>query len=268
MLENAKQQYSELIFRDCNRAASIIWSIANETTPSPDRNNFLISMADHVRSIDNTRLLSAACKKDQAVDGHPDMLLHHVGGDKIVLAPNIYKAFAPAFEEKGFAVTKGATWLVRNYPGNIAYNVLRIGDIVFHNTKYTDKELMKAFEEKSLTIVHVNQGYTKCSVCILDKKTIITSDQKIAKALEKHGIESFLIKPGGIELKGLNYGFVGGASGLISKNKIAFTGDSGCLNEGRKLLDFINSKGFEVNVLCEEKLTDYGSIIPLKCQLN
>lgn len=204
----------------------------------------------------------------EAVDGHPDMLLHHVGGDKIVLAPNIYKAFAPAFEEKGFAVTKGATWLVRNYPGNIAYNVLRIGDIVFHNTKYTDKELMKAFEEKSLTIVHVNQGYTKCSVCILDKKTIITSDQKIAKALEKHGIESFLIKPGGIELKGLNYGFVGGASGLISKNKIAFTGDSGCLNEGRKLLDFINSKGFEVNVLCEEKLTDYGSIIPLKCQLN
>lgn len=72
VLENAKQQYSELIFRDCNRAASIIWSIANETTPSPDRNNFLISMAAHVRSLDNTRLLSAACKKDQAVDGHPD----------------------------------------------------------------------------------------------------------------------------------------------------------------------------------------------------
>lgn len=72
VLENAKQQYSELIYRDCNRAASIIWSIANETTPSPDRNNFLISMANHVRSLDNTRLLSAACKKDQAVDGHPD----------------------------------------------------------------------------------------------------------------------------------------------------------------------------------------------------
>lgn len=72
VLENAKQQYSELIYRDCNRAATIIWSIANETTPSPDRNSFLISMADHVRSLDNTRLLSAACKKDQAVDGHPD----------------------------------------------------------------------------------------------------------------------------------------------------------------------------------------------------
>lgn len=72
VLENAKQQYAELIYRDCNRASSIIWSIANETSPSPDRNKFLISMAAHVRSLDSTRLLSAACKKDQAVDGHPD----------------------------------------------------------------------------------------------------------------------------------------------------------------------------------------------------
>ena len=72
VLENARSQYSALINRDYNRASSIIWSIANETSPNPARNQFLISMAEHVRGMDSTRLLSAACKKDQAQDGHPD----------------------------------------------------------------------------------------------------------------------------------------------------------------------------------------------------
>jgi beta-glucuronidase len=72
VLQEAKDQYTALINRDYNRACSIIWSIANETTPTTARNQFLISLAEHIRAIDNTRLLSAACKKDQAVDGHPD----------------------------------------------------------------------------------------------------------------------------------------------------------------------------------------------------
>lgn len=72
VLEKAKKQYSEVINRDYNRASSIIWSIANETAPVKARNEFLAAMADHIRSIDNTRLLSAACKKDQELDGHPD----------------------------------------------------------------------------------------------------------------------------------------------------------------------------------------------------
>ncbi len=72
VLQKAKDQYTELINRDYNRASSIIWSIANETAPNESRNEFLISIANHIRSIDSTRLLSAACKKDQAEDGHPD----------------------------------------------------------------------------------------------------------------------------------------------------------------------------------------------------
>ncbi len=72
VLQKAKNQYTELINRDYNRASSIIWSIANETGPTTARNEFLTSIARHIRSIDDTRLLTAACKKDQARDGHPD----------------------------------------------------------------------------------------------------------------------------------------------------------------------------------------------------
>ena len=72
VLDKAKRQYKELIDRDYNRASSIIWSIANETAVVPERNKFLGELADYVRSLDSTRLLSAACKKDQETDGHPD----------------------------------------------------------------------------------------------------------------------------------------------------------------------------------------------------
>ncbi len=72
VLEKAKKQFSELINRDYNRASTIIWSIANETAVMPERNKFLSELVDYIRSVDDTRLITAACKKDQETDGHPD----------------------------------------------------------------------------------------------------------------------------------------------------------------------------------------------------
>ncbi|HYE84056.1 MAG TPA: hypothetical protein VEG39_18045 [Clostridia bacterium] len=201
----------------------------------------------------------------EAVDGHPDMLMLHMGEDRIVLAPNVYDQMAPRLEKKGFAVTKGATWLVRNYPGNIAYNVLRMGNLVFHNVKYTDAEVVRMLEKENATLINVSQGYTKCSVCILDSRTLITSDRKISITAEKYGIESLLIKPGGIDLEGLNYGFIGGSSGLLSKNQIAFTGSMESMEDSNRLKEYLSRKGFESTALCEKRPVDYGSIIPLKC---
>ena len=58
--ENAKQQLSDMIARDHNRANVVIWSIANETPHSAERDNFLGRLAKHARSLDNTRLISMA----------------------------------------------------------------------------------------------------------------------------------------------------------------------------------------------------------------
>ncbi|WP_262500812.1 glycoside hydrolase family 2 protein [Pseudohalioglobus sediminis] len=59
-LTSAKKQYSELIARDHNRAAVILWSLGNETPETPARDAFFEAMAEHVRGEDNTRLLTAA----------------------------------------------------------------------------------------------------------------------------------------------------------------------------------------------------------------
>ncbi len=60
VLSKAKQQLGDLIYRDKNRAATIIWSVANETPVSGARNNFLKSLIKHARTLDPTRLISAA----------------------------------------------------------------------------------------------------------------------------------------------------------------------------------------------------------------
>ena len=60
ILNKADTMLKEMITRDKNRCSIILWSVANETTPSPDRNRTLIAMANYVRSIDSTRLITSA----------------------------------------------------------------------------------------------------------------------------------------------------------------------------------------------------------------
>ena len=60
---NAENQLEELIARDRNRAAVIIWSMANETPETPVRLEFLRKLAARAREMDDTRLISAALFK-------------------------------------------------------------------------------------------------------------------------------------------------------------------------------------------------------------
>jgi beta-glucuronidase len=57
---NAKQQLTDMVARDHNRANVIIWSIANETPHSAERDKFLGGLAKYARTLDNTRLISMA----------------------------------------------------------------------------------------------------------------------------------------------------------------------------------------------------------------
>jgi beta-glucuronidase len=57
---NADQQLTDLITRDKNRAAVIIWSIGNETPLSEPRLAFMSRLAARAHALDNTRLVSAA----------------------------------------------------------------------------------------------------------------------------------------------------------------------------------------------------------------
>lgn len=70
---HAAQQVTEMVQRDKNRAAVILWSVANETPLSDARLTFLTNLATTVRRLDPTRLVTAALETHS----------HEAGGRRI-----------------------------------------------------------------------------------------------------------------------------------------------------------------------------------------
>ena len=88
-LANARNQLSEMIARDKNRASVVIWSVANETPLSDARLTFLKNLVSHARSLDSTRLLSAAMERHY-VDATTQMIDDPLGEYLDVLGCNEY----------------------------------------------------------------------------------------------------------------------------------------------------------------------------------
>ena len=98
---NAKNQLTEVINRDKNRASVIIWSMANETPASAARNNFLSRLATHTRQLDPTRLISAALEQSN-YNGDPNTrTIHDPFADVVdILSFNQYIGWYDGLPEK------------------------------------------------------------------------------------------------------------------------------------------------------------------------
>src|SRR2546427_6910614 len=91
-LDNARNQLSEMITRDKNRAAVIVWSMANETPLSNARLSFLRKLIEHARSLDNSRLISAAMERHYLdhIDETTKMIDEPLGENLYVFGCNVY----------------------------------------------------------------------------------------------------------------------------------------------------------------------------------
>lgn len=199
----------------------------------------------------------------EAISYHPDIVMHPINYKSLVIAPNVYDYYKDIFSFYGIKVIKGERELKRNYPENIAYNVARISQYAVHNTKYTDPKLKFYLEKEGIEFINVKQGYSKCSLAVINDRAAITSDISICKALIGKGMDVLLIKEGFIELPGLNYGFIGGATGMLSKKELLFSGtffEHPSINNINKFLKNYNIKTI---FLSNKRIIDIGSIITL-----
>jgi beta-glucuronidase len=91
-LRNAENQLNVMIARDHNRAALIIYSVANETPVSDARNRFLRQLIQDAHSADPTRLVSAALQANEIVDRNRISIQIHdpIANDLDVLGNNEY----------------------------------------------------------------------------------------------------------------------------------------------------------------------------------
>jgi hypothetical protein len=195
-----------------------------------------------------------------AVATHADMQIHYIGDSKFVCAPetfNHYRAVMPS----EFDIICGSRMLSDRYPNDIAYNTAVLADFIICNPAYTASEIIAAHRSKGKEILSVKQGYSKCSTCIIGGNAIITSDSGIAKKAEENDIDVLRIQQGHIKLRRLNYGFIGGATGLLEKNVLAVNGDINTHPDSESIKHFCKKHGTELFELKDGLLEDIGTLI-------
>ncbi|MCC5909682.1 MAG: hypothetical protein JJT76_04505 [Clostridiaceae bacterium] len=199
----------------------------------------------------------------EAVHSHPDIVLHPIGDKSIIVAPNVFNYYHKKLAPLGINVIRGNTVLKSHYPHNIAYNICRVGNYAIHNFKFTDETITNYIEKKGLTKIQVSQGYAKCSIAVVGKKAIITTDVGIHREVIKYGIDVLLIEEGDILLPGLNYGFIGGSCGFIDQNTLAFFGDLEQYKNYQQIIKFFKKHNKNAVSLSCGQLKDYGTLVPL-----
>jgi predicted Fe-Mo cluster-binding NifX family protein len=190
--------------------------------------------------------------------GHPDMQLTIIDNKNIVVHKHMDEKMIQQLSSLGVNLINSNSELNENYPQDIILNSLIMGDIFIHKINTTDPVLLKMVKEKKL--INVKQGYTKCSTAVLHDKAAVTSDLGIAEVLRKEGVDVLLIPSGDIDLPGLNYGFIGGACGLIDEGRLAFFGELNHYAYGSQVLAFLEKHHIEPVYLKRGRLVDRGTL--------
>lgn len=194
------------------------------------------------------------------IASHADMQIHYLGNNRFICAPEAYLHYKKWLPVE-FDIIKGSAALDSTYPQDIAYNTASFGNFVICNTGSTAIEILSEYQSMSQTILNVNQGYSKCNICIVNNNSIITSDEGIARTALKENINILKINAGHIKLRNMNYGFIGGATGLIEKNILAVNGSINTHPDGDVIKEFCKKQDVELYELKEGILEDIGSII-------
>lgn len=202
---------------------------------------------------------------DDSISYHPDIAIHPVNYDTLVIAPNVFDYYKDRLKKFDIKLICGEKALGCKYPDDIAYNVGRLGNVAIHNFKHTDPVLKHLLNREKLEFVDVMQGYSKCSLAVIGEDIAITSDYPIYKKLKSLGFKILLINHKFIELEGQSYGFIGGTNGNMDKEKTLFSGNLNIHPDKKTILDFIGKNNIKPIFLSKEKIVDIGTIITLNC---
>lgn len=201
-----------------------------------------------VRTKANTRVL-------RGLDTHPDILVHPLPSGDLVVDRDNFDYYKEIFKDKN--VIPSSSKLSAKYPGDIHLNAFAFKNFFIHNLKYTDQAILDYYKNHGYDLVNIKQGYAKCS-CLVIHDFVITSDGGIYETL-KDLIPIYKIDHGQIKLQNFNYGFIGGATGVLGK-KIFFTGDFSHHSSHEEILKIINKYDYEIEILSKDPIEDFGSI--------
>lgn len=229
----------------------------------------IILIDNRMRDIEKKKLCELGFKLEEVptnentyseISSHVDIFSFKIK-NTIVLDKSLFKKVLKNYDN----VIEGDSIVTSKYPNDICYNVCIIGNFAVHNFKYTDKVVLDLIDKYGFKKININQGYSKCSISVIDDNSAIVSDEKIAKSLTSRGINVLLVKDlDNIKLLDNNnkysymHGFIGGSIFRI-ENKIFVCGDLEKL-DGR-IREFIQKRNLEIIDFTGLDVIDYGGVL-------
>lgn len=192
-----------------------------------------------------------------AISGHPDIFFTRVNS-QLIVAPNLPCFYKNALQKKGIEMHEGHSPLGKSYPHTARYNAAINKKFIVHHPEITDRQIINLLPETTIP-VPVKQGYTRCNLIFLNEHSAITSDSGIDRNLKKFNIESLLVDPRAVKLKGFTHGFFGGACG-VENGKFFLNGNLKFHPQGGAIRKFVSGSGLELIELSGLPLMDVGGI--------
>jgi len=201
----------------------------------------------------------------EPICAHPDMNLLHLGDSQWLVTESAFSGIGNKCSNLELEIRgREESEKILNYPNDVFFNCAIMGNHIIMNKKYSDSRIVSYAEKHNLTLIDVKQGYCKCAICIVDENSLITEDEGIYRAIKKQSdLDILLLKKHEIKLNGYEYGFIGGASGKLDQNILAFTGMIELHTEYQEIKTFCERKGISILSLSNEALYDYGSLLPI-----
>lgn len=197
-------------------------------------------------------------KLAEGIRHHADLTICHLGGKRFVTALGTGEYYKERI--KNADIKEGVTEVKSPYPLDAAYCAAVFGKFAVANEKITDPYLLSVLKEE-FTFINVSQGYAKCNICPIRENAVITEDEGIYKKLSDY-MDVLLIGKGDISLPPYEYGFFGGSTGMIGKDKLFVNGNIKTHRDADKIYAFLEKYSVKA-IEREGKISDVGSVIAI-----
>lgn len=186
--------------------------------------------------------------------------------EKIIAEKRVYDILKNKLKRD---IIQGNSNIHSTYPNDINYNVCIVGNRAIHNFKYTDTKIIEELNKNKFELINVKQGYSNCSIAVINENSIILSDRGMYNNLKNRGLDIlFLDYIPDIKLFNENReysqknGFVGGAISRIGNNIVIF-GDLDKIDYDGKIKGFIEERNLDIIDFKKLDVIDYGGVVEI-----
>ena len=198
------------------------------------------------------------------ISAHEDIFTCKIG-EELVIEPSQYMNIKSKVSDE-INVVQGQESIRIKYPDDIKYNVCIIGKKAIHNFEYTEPTIKQELIKQGYELINTTQGYTNCSIAVIDENSVIVTDKGLYKILQKHNIDVLYLEyEPDIKLLDKNRysnkkGFIGGAISRIDDKIIVF-GDLEKIDKDEQIRNFVNKRKMKLIDFEELDVIDYGGIV-------